>query len=239
MNYYVIIPSLDVKIIGHFPQVKEIKQNCDVWNEPNFIEHLHFEKADFEPITSNAILYSKSKVTDLIEVVGMGFTKKLLISGKLKNVLLDNRQDGVQFFQSGIYHKNTFIEDYWIINVFKINMEAIDFEKSEIFKTENVFNKINQLIIKNIFEFNKIKEEIEKEGYPSGILIERLKLKENITNNFFSLLHVEGGVKYIVSEKLKKEIENSGCTGVEFMPVEMRLTEWLQGGEREKVYKKA
>lgn len=44
---------------------------------------------------------------------------------------------------------------------------------------------------------------------------------------------------YIVSEKLKKEIEDTGCKGIEFMPIEMKMTDWLQGGEREKIYGKA
>ena len=51
------------------------------------------------------------------------------------------------------------------------------------------------------------------------------------------LRHVEGGVKYVVSEKLKKEIEDASCTGIEFMPVELTLNEWLHG-ERQKIYGK-
>jgi hypothetical protein len=55
---------------------------------------------------------------------------------------------------------------------------------------------------------------------------------------FFALLNVEGGVKYIVSEKGRREIEENNCTGIEFQPIELSLTEWLQGGEREKMYGK-
>lgn len=238
MNYYVIRPSLDKKVIGHYPQVKEIKDNCHVWDEPKFVEHLHFEKADFEPITSNAVLYSKSKITDLIDVVGMGFTKKLLISGKLKKIIQEYVDNGVQFFQSGIYHKDNYIDDYWIMNVFNINMKAIDYKRSIIFKTEKTFNKIGQLDIKNITEFLKNKKIIEEKGYPHGILIQEFKLKTNINSDFITLLNVEGGVKYLVSEKLRNKIENSNCTGIEFMPAEMRLTDWLHG-EREKIYGKA
>lgn len=238
MQYYVIRPSLNKKILGHYPQVKDVKYNCHVWDEPKFVEHLYFKKANFEPITANAILYASSKVTDLIDVGAMGFAKKLLVSGKLKEIINKHRSSGLQFFRSGVYKKNDFIEDFWILNVFEINMEMIDFKNSQIFKTKNVFNKISQININNISEYNNIKKNIDKEGYPYGLLIEKLKISFDQYLDFFALIHVEGGAKYIVSEKLKKEIENQECTGIEFMPVEMRLTEWL-GEKREKVYGKS
>jgi len=61
-----------------------------------------------------------------------------------------------------------------------------------------------------------------------------------ITEDFFALRYVSGGAGYYVSEKLKKEIETAGCTGIEFQPSELRYNEWLApGGEREKIYGKA
>ncbi len=44
MKYFSINNSLNKKMLGHYPQVKDIKQNCDVWNELRFIEHIHFTK---------------------------------------------------------------------------------------------------------------------------------------------------------------------------------------------------
>ena len=70
-------------------------------------------------------------------------------------------------------------------------------------------------------------------------MITRIVLNNTIDHDFFVLRHVEGGVQYIVSEKLKNEIEDAGRTGIEFQPVELSYTEWLQGREREKIYGKA
>jgi hypothetical protein len=43
-----------------------------------------------------------------------------------------------------------------------------------------------------------------------------------------------------VSEKLKQEIEDVGCTGIEFQPIELSYNErTAPGGEREKLYGKA
>lgn len=237
MDYYVIRPSRDIKAIGHYPQTKSVKQNCDVWNEPKFIEHIHFQKIDFEPITANAVLFDSSKITDVIDVVGMGFTKKLLISGKLKSLLESYRKTGLQFFASDVVYKTKYIKDYWVLNVYEIDMEFIDFKHSKIAlrkKRPEGGTYLENVEIKSLSNF------YEELGKKKGqLLIEKIMIAENISQDFFTLLHVEGGVKYIVSEELKSKIEAIGCTGIEFMPVELKLSEWLLGGERERVYGKA
>jgi hypothetical protein len=47
------------------------------------------------------------------------------------------------------------------------------------------------------------------------------------------------GENFYVSEKLKQEIEDAGCTDIEFQPIELSYNEWVvSGGEREKIYGK-
>ncbi|MEG2334861.1 hypothetical protein [Chryseobacterium sp.] len=43
--------------------------------------------------------------------------------------------------------------------------------------------------------------------------------------DFLTLNKVEGGIQYLVSEKLKQEIEDAGCTGIEFQPSYLSLNE--------------
>lgn len=240
MKFYFIRNSENKKIMGNYPQVKEIKYNCNVWDEPTFIEHIEFKKIDFEPITANAILYSNSKVTDLINVTGMGFTRKLLVSHKLKEIIEKRTKTGLQFFKSAIIHKNIVIEDYWILNAYKLNMNCIDFKKSNVFLKEGLFDKLEKLNVSNIDEYEYEKDKIEKKGYPLNIFIEKIILMEDLDEHFLTINNVEGGVKYITSEKLKQEIEKAGCTGIEFQPIELSYNEWTApAGEREKVYGKA
>lgn len=222
--------------MGRLPQTKEEIYHCDVWNEQRFIEHVQFTKAEFEPIVANAVLYPNSNLTDLINISAVGFAKKLLISGKLKSILSSSRATGLEFFNAPIIRKDNVLHDYWIVNVYEIDMRFIDFRKSDVFITENVFTNIERLNLKSLQDFLDKKEEVDKKGYPYGILIERFELLPETDQDFFALLNVGGGVKYIVSERLRKEIEKAGCTGLEFMPVELTLNEWLQGGEREKAY---
>jgi hypothetical protein len=242
MNYYIIQESGNLKIIGKYPQVQSIHNNCHVWDEPKFVEHIHHEKVDFEPITSNAILHKKSKQTDLINVnEAMGFSGKLLISGKLKTILQNNRKSGMQFFKAPIIQNNLLVEDYWILNMYEFNNDYVDFLNSKILLEEITFENINSLYLRinSLKDYElKIEEIRGKKG--CNLRIEKLVLsKDKIYNDFFMIRYSFSGI-YFVSEKLKKEIEDADCTGIEFQPIELSFNEWtMPGGEREKLYGKA
>jgi hypothetical protein len=242
--YYSIEHSTNTKIVGKFFQAVNAVHNCHVWDEPKFIEHINFEKVDFEPITSNAILEKKAKLTDLISCPSIGFSLKLLISGKFKDILEKNRKNGMHFFKAPIIQNNIVVEDYWILNFYEFNHEYVDFLNSKISYTRKAddykitYNTIKEFInIENLKEFEaKRSEAFIKE---ESLSIEKLSLfSEKINEDFFVIKYVFGGLFY-VSEKLKKEIEDAGCTGIEFQPAELSYNEWtMPGGEREKIYGK-
>ena len=136
------------------------------------------------------------------------------------------------------------IEDYWILNFYEFNYEYTDFPNSKISYTRKAddykitYNTIKEYInLKNFEQFEaKRLEAITKE---ESLSIEKLNLfNQNVDEDFFMIKYVFSGL-YFVSEKLKKEIEDAGCTGIEFQPVALSINEWLQGGEREKIYGKA
>lgn len=241
MNYYILQESGNLKNIGKYPQTKAIQYNCDVWNEPKFIGQIHFEKVDFDPIIANAILHPKSKQTDLINTnSAMGFSKKLLISGKLKTILEKNRKHGMQFFKSPIIQNNLLIEDYWILNMSEFNNDYVDFLNSKILLEEITSENINSLYLSiNSLEDYEMKIEEIRGKKGCNLRIEKLVLsKDKINNDFFMIRYSFSGI-YFVSEKLKQEIEDAGCTGIEFQPIEFNYKEWTApGGAREKNYGK-
>ena len=59
--------------MGSYPQVKKVIYNCDVDNDPLFIDKFYFQEIKIKPIVANPVLYSKSKLTDLIFIQDMGF----------------------------------------------------------------------------------------------------------------------------------------------------------------------
>lgn len=236
MKFYYIRPSLNKKIIGHYTQVKNVIYHCDVFDNPLFIDRFHSEKINVDPIIANAVLHPKSNLTDLIDVSDMGFTLKKLISGKLKSILDAKKATGSQFFQCSVFKDGIEYKDYWLLYVYKYNIEYIDFSKSKISvgirKKEGGTEK-KPLHINTLVEYLKAIE-THKEKMEI-VVIDNLYLNTNVNDDFF-FINTPG--MYVVSEKLKKEIEDANCTGIEFQPIELSINEWLQGGEREKVYEK-
>lgn len=242
MVYFKITGSLNNRIIGKFPQASDAKHNCDVWNEPKFIEHTNLKEITFDPIVSNAIVAPKGKITDLVSVISMGFTRKLLMSGKLKNVLETHVTQGLQFFNAPIIYKGDVLQDYWVLNAFPAKTDKLDFEKSQVISRRKKEGGGTYVLDEKISSFSEF---IETSNYfwenkVGQIMIRTMVFKDDVTDDFMAIDNIEGGVGYVVSEKLKNAIEEADCTGIEFQPVTISNDDWLgpNGGEREKIYGK-
>ncbi len=244
MNYYSLQNTLNKKIKGFYPQVKDVKYYCHIWDTPNFMGNIHFEKFPSNVILATPILDKKSNLTDLIEIWHVGFNLKLLLSGKLKNILekyIDTKLG--EFINCPIIKEGVEYTDYWIFNGYSFNQEYIDFQNSLIKYEkhaddfETTYN--TKIIFLSLGSFKEFEDYVNiAQEKAELITIEKLVLKEDkIKEDFFMLNYVFGG-KYFISEKLKQEIEDAGCTGIEFQPSYLSLNEWLHS-EREKVYGKA
>ncbi len=244
MNYYFLKNALSVIAKGHYPQVKDVKYYCHIWDTPSFMGNIHFKKFPDDVILATPILDKKANLTDLIEIWHVGFNLNLLISGKLKKILEKyiGKNKG-EFINCPIIKNDVEFSDYWIFNGYNFNQEFIDFQNSLIkyekqtddfdttFETKMVFLSIGNL--KEFEEYIKVAQEKTE-----LITIEKLALNENkITEDFFMLRYVFSGM-YFISDKLKQEIEEAECTGIEFQPSYLSLNEWLHN-EREKTYGKA
>jgi len=128
---------------------------------------------------------------------------KLLVSGKLKAIIESRRKTGLQFFNAPLIYKNKQIDDYWILHSHEIDMNAIDFKQSVVFKTRNFVKNVEELTVSSYDDFIAQKAAIESMGTPNGIRIVKFSTREDFTLDFFTLTDVEGGVKYLVSENLK------------------------------------
>lgn len=211
MKYYKLSSSIDLKIVGHYPQSIDAKHHCDVWNEPKFIEHHELTPIHFQPIISNAILHKKSKVTDLISTVAMGFTRKLLISGKLKSILQNNIDNkNVAFFKSAIFYNSHTMEDYWIVYCSKSFSDLIDLHKSTIkirkrkaeggtFLEDIYFEDYSQ------FEMHMRKNQLEGKLFFSNIF-----LLPNAKSDFLALKYVEGGYSVFSFREVKTRNRKRG-----------------------------
>lgn len=237
MRYYCILPSLNQKIMGHIPQVKEVVHNCHVWDNPNFVDRFPFQKIENEPILSNAVLFSKSKKTDLIESGGIGFSfGSILLSEKLKKILEIFNNFGVQFFQTKIYHKNIVDPNYWQSHIFDVPYDFIDFEKSVIIMKDS---DENRKPIKRKLQLNKKDEFLNLANslrYPKMVNIDKIQFKPEMNLDCF-FLRFYGNPYTLVSEDLKDFIEQNNCTGIEFKPIDISISDWLgANGLRANIY---
>ncbi|MCX8525018.1 hypothetical protein OF897_13950 [Chryseobacterium formosus] len=249
MKYFKINFSLSPKIRGNNNYIKNYKLKIPptgklYWEIPEFIGNIYNEKIDFEPYLLDIELFANSKINDLI-MDGGPISSQRIISGKLKSILEKYRKTGIQFFNINILRKSEIFNDYWLLNMYEFNQEFMDLKNSKIIyqKKNDDFNVTYsttdiEIQTKDLNEFNhyieRAKEKLEI------ITIEKIALNESIiVEDFFMLKYVSEGISYYVSEKLKQEIEDAGCTGIEFQPSELSYNEWVaQDGEREKIYGK-
>lgn len=233
--FFIINHSLNLKIVGKYFQSEDISNYLG--ENPKFLNNIFFEKIDFIPITPIPILHKKAKITDLISNVNGGGSLHLVMSEKLKNIIEKYRNTGLQFFETSIIKNDVQFHNYFSLNVYEDNMNFVDFEKSNItvrIKKKGGGTELKSVKLHSLQEYIKLVE-CHKEKMEL-VTIENIFLRDIVNEDFFML---KNRVNHIVSEKLKQEIENAGCTGIEFQPIELSYQEWTApNGEREKIYGK-
>src|SRR5690606_24989746 len=181
--------SLDLNVIGKFPQSSTADYDKVNVEDPNFIDTYFFSKVDNKPITVNAILEKKAITTDLISIFCVGFALKLLISDKLKSIIENHRKAGIQFFESSLLHNNREIKDYWIMYTYQANPDFVDYNNSEIYLTKFDFEKMERIHFNSSDNFIDQTNQIRNRDANMGFLIEKLVLVEDefIDRDFFIL----------------------------------------------------
>lgn len=218
MKYYRLYHTNNEKIVGKYEQVMEGIYNFNVKDE-YFIGNIkwHLKKIEFIPLVPDLILWKKAKITDMISVSIMGTHGGLVISDKLKNILQKNNYKDVQFFPIGIYKNDSNIGNYWFMRFYKVSLENINFNNSEVWEYEHTFHKIAEHKVSSKEEFLSLSNSLV---YPRTIHILTVALQSNISDDSFALNFImRGGIGYFVSEKLKKEIEKANCTGIIFKDI--------------------
>ena len=197
MKYFRIKESIDIKEIGNtYPQIQDAEYTCNTFEDENFIENIGYKKIDFIPKLPIGKLHKKAKLTDFLSAAPDGYTRRLVISNKLKNRLPDT--GNYQLFSTKIkLNKNNRI-DYWLLNPINFYHENIDYNHTEFYLVESSFSKG------------------EKLGHPYQLRMRKLKLNKNNGLDFIIINKILGGVTYFVSDNLKKKIEKEGITGLVF-----------------------
>lgn len=246
MKYFRVNFTLNPTLRGANDYIKDYRFHKDsfegfYWEEPKFIGNIRDKKIEFIPYTVDIQLSPKANILDLIERGGP-LSSQLLVSGKLKSILERYRKSGFQCFQFNVIKNKEVHNNYWTLHFYEFNDNFIDYKNSSIIYEKHAEDYENSYRIEKIkLDINSgeeldhhIKRTIDNQETTT---IKELRLNDNITENFFELKRVSGGIGYFVSEKLKTEIEEAGCTGIEFQPSYLSYNEWTQrDGPRDQVY---
>jgi hypothetical protein len=217
MNYYRIEESTDLKIIGSYPQAQKANHLVPVDSPVHLWKAKKIgSKWDNNVSIPEPILLKKAKLTDAISSVVTG--GNLIISNKLKQILSSTNNDCIQFIQVNIFYNEKKIP-YWMVNPCCFGFENIDFINSEIWLTDAGITDVSKLSLLNINEFNEKCKELKP---PMSLQFKKLAFLRNTQDDFFVIRYAVSGYGY-VSEKLKNEIEQAGCTGIRFMGINERL----------------
>jgi hypothetical protein len=212
--FYKINGSTDLAVIG---KVNNQAPQADLplpLEDPNLSRNFGFRKID--PAlgrTPTPILDPKAKLTDLISTA-VGNPGGLIISNKLKTILLRNPHPGIQCFPMTIRYKGSFVKDYWETHKFDFDFRHINFFESTFAVVTMLESQPRR--IKDVKEYLDLKDSL-KAG--TGLSITKLVLKKGIDSDLVVLRGVKGK-GYYVSESLKQAIEEANCTGLTFEVVE-------------------
>lgn len=216
MKYFRLENSTSLKEIGTYPQCNNGKF-VSTWNSEHSLLPVFKEKiTDSRIEVPEFVLNGRANQTDLISASFVSF--KLVISNMLKDLIDANHYEGIQFFKTALHCRDGTIMNYWILNPFGFMNEYIDFSQSIIKCRPPQPESISFLKVADRDGYNCLYENGKKER--RIYIIDEPKLyTDKINEEFFLLEGVAGGIGYYVSETLKNEITEAGCTGIAFSEI--------------------
>lgn len=215
--YFRIKQSLDLTIIGKYPLVEEGIHPVGI-DHPNLIDKIFFEKSRFSPIVPLAKLANGAKYTDLMSNSVFGLGLKLLVSDRLKTIIESFKHNGCEFFKTKV-ERGLVSERYWIMSAYEMDYESLDLEGSKFMLMKDIFQEVKEIHFNSSSDLFKWREIIANQ-YGQEFTFKIKKLAFNTTSqNIVFLNPVTGGIGYFVSDKVKSQMEQNGCTGLDFVMV--------------------
>jgi hypothetical protein len=221
MQYFKIKHSLDLTVIGAFPQVSEgvYPGNFD---SPAALGSIMYRKTPANVEVPKGKLQPKAKFTDFMSVF---LIYKLLVSTKLKSIITQHQSFGYEWFPAVLIKKKVEYDNYWFGHPYQAYTEALDLQLSTFAYYDIMAKKVVQehLTFNTAAELDKAYIENNLAAPLKGLehtplLNNHIVLKENLSIDFFFLRNIiKGHTTYCVSERLREKIEQEKCTGLVFM----------------------
>ena len=223
--FYRIEPSLDEKVTGidDFQSSSAIYP-VNIWDPIYINQWRHTLIPDYVVLPIPKIK-AKANLTDLMSVFFTGSGGRLTISNRLKEILEKSSHGNIQFIPLTIYYKKKYLTNYWLTNILSYdNNEAVNYQMSLVYLRYSGEDKHYYQEVRSYEEHldARKKNADAKSDSAAFTLIEKLYFKKKLLRDLYTVEHLNiyPMGEYFVSEKLRREIESAGCTGIEFQPIE-------------------
>ncbi len=216
MEYFILTQNTDSKIIGKYPQVKELRIDFHAAKASQWGIISQWKSEDDIPDLNNFLLQTKSKLTDCLSTNFVTENYGLFISQKCKEVFNQFTING-SFYPSTIYEFDK--KQAYVFLWYEYGAKSkIDCKASVFIEYQTIEEEYGEIVPIEDFEDYKVKFRklyTEKEGW--DIVPKVLKFKEyfDITPAF--------SIGLICNEKVKNAIEKSHLTGFLFKPLDVEI----------------
>jgi hypothetical protein len=218
MKYYRIKHQTETHQIGmEYPQAFEVGGSY-VHDGENSIEQVApYELVGEMSEIDHIILNRKGLQTDLLScsLINHG----ILVSSRMRTVFDKFDIQSHDYVGINVYVKEGEILNYhWLIFTSRLT-EYIDFESSRFDVTTFSLRVKEENVEINSYEDYLMKK--EKAGFTRMIKLSELHLRTHLNLHLFTF--GVGDFDFYVSSELKSELENSGITGLDFLPAPLLI----------------
>ena len=201
MKYYSLTNTTDVKKILFYPQTDIFYENLGIDNNNNYYKNF----VDNGRIKIN----NNSLATNLLDSSPV-LSKGLVIDEKFKELLSEFTLPTHKYYKIPTTYKNKKLTFFWLN--FVNSTRHLDFNNS-YFKIINSidYSVIGDLKIKSIDFYNRVNKSL---SFEEQTKIFKLSMKDSFPKlDLISFNEIN--IKNLISEKLKKRLEEENITGIE------------------------
>ncbi|MEO4005586.1 hypothetical protein [Flavobacterium sp. CAU 1735] len=219
MKYFEIKQETDSKIIGKYPQVKELKIGFHEARASQWGIISKWKSEDDIPDLNNFVLHNNSRLSDCVSNNFVITSSGLFLSEKCSQILETFTINGsfhpMTIFRRGTPHPYRFLwYEYGATS-------KIDFKKSEFIEYNDIYEKSGAIIAVDDFEDYKAKFRILFDGIEDEAGWD-LKSKSLKIAGCFDVTPAFG-IGLICNEKVKNAIEENKLTGFDFRPIDTEI----------------
>ena len=214
MKYFIIEESIDLDIIGKYPQVSPT-ENC-VLGSPFSNERLFFGDIPPKIPYLELELNKEAKKTDLLSSYNSHWG--LLVNKKIKEIILNFKLPSSKFYSFTLKENGIDTKKYYLFRFYDDIFQYIDMEKSKfILKWRDVIEEF--CFLSKEFYLSKDKKTFE--DFETELIIKEIYLLNSFPK--YDIFHFEG--RNIISEKLLNAFIENNITGYEVSEYDVLKTE--------------